>query len=694
MNGTYGSKEDLKGVSLFCGAGGMDMGFDKAGFHVTWANDLYKDACDTYAGWSNAQVVCEDVTKIDADGIPSADFMTFGFPCFTGDSIVLSMRGYIRIDEIKVGDFVFGHDRNWHKVVRVVNQGVKPIYNLNSVGSDYIHTTENHPFYVRKCERKFDKLSHRTIKTFSELYWLNASEIVPDKHTSFYVGSPINDNSDIPSWHGVNLFNTHGGLRHVCNLDMTDGNLWYLVGQYLGNGWLRSPCSGPYRSDMNTGIVISCGKYRMNRLLQNISSRYTYTIADEGSTVKLHFCGMELAAFMKQFGHGAGKKRLPGFVFNLPVNLCSELVRGYMDSDGSVHNNKRKTSREFRITSINRGLLYDISQLVMKVYHVSCSIYHTPRPDTYVIEGRTVNQKDTYTLSFRPDNCERSSFYEDGYIWYNCKGGDFTGDSETVYDITVEDSHSFVVNNVVAHNCQGFSLSGPRKLDDSRNKLYHECVRIVTAKHPLFFVAENVKGLLSMGGGSIFEAIIADFGNCGYDVFHKLLNARDYGVPQDRQRVIIIGFRKDLCITENDFRFPEPSVQQVLLKDVLWNLPLQPSPGDICQAPYSSRYMSRNRRRGWDEVSFTIPAMAKQVPLHPSSPFMHKLGTDSWEFGLIGVTCRFSWQEAAAIQTFPTGMQFCGDLTSKYKQIGNAVPVNLAYEVAKAIELTLYGGNV
>ena len=432
----------------------------------------------------------------------------------------------------------------------------------------------------------------------------------------------------------------------------------------------------------------------MNRLLQNISSRYTYTIADEGSTVKLHFCGMELAAFMKQFGHGAGKKRLPGFVFNLPVNLCSELVRGYMDSDGSVHNNKRKTSREFRITSINRGLLYDISQLVMKVYHVSCSIYHTPRPDTYVIEGRTVNQKDTYTLSFRPDNCERSSFYEDGYIWYNCKGGDFTGDSETVYDITVEDSHSFVVNNVVAHNCQGFSLSGPRKLDDSRNKLYHECVRIVTAKHPLFFVAENVKGLLSMGGGSIFEAIIADFGNCGYDVFHKLLNARDYGVPQDRQRVIIIGFRKDLCITENDFRFPEPSVQQVLLKDVLWNLPLQPSPGDICQAPYSSRYMSRNRRRGWDEVSFTIPAMAKQVPLHPSSPFMHKLGTDSWEFGLIGVTCRFSWQEAAAIQTFPTGMQFCGDLTSKYKQIGNAVPVNLAYEVAKAIELTLYGGNV
>lgn len=243
-------------------------------------------------------------------------------------------------------------------------------------------------------------------------------------------------------------------------------------------------------------------------------------------------------------------------------------------------------------------------------------------------------------------------------------------------------------------SCQGFSLSGPRKLDDSRNKLYHECVRIVTAKQPLFFVAENVKGLLSMGGGSIFDAIVADFGNCGYDVFHKLLNAKDYGVPQDRERIIIIGFRKDLGITANDYRFPEPHAECVLLKDILWDLPLYPLNEDVCRAPYSSRYMSRNRRRGWDEVSFTIPAMAKQVPLHPSSPFMHKLGPDLWEFGdPVGATRRFSWQEAAAIQTFPLGMQFHGDLTSRYKQIGNAVPVKLAEAVAGSIKDLFFGGG-
>jgi DNA (cytosine-5)-methyltransferase 1 len=92
--------------------------------------------------------------------------------------------------------------------------------------------------------------------------------------------------------------------------------------------------------------------------------------------------------------------------------------------------------------------------------------------------------------------------------------------------------------------------------------------------------------------------------------------------------------------------------------------------------------MSRNRKRGWDDVSYTIPAMAKQVTLHPASPDMVKIDIDLWEFGKKGKTRRFSWREAAVIQTFPKDLEFCGDITSKYKQIGNAVPVKLAEYVA------------
>lgn len=230
--------------------------------------------------------------------------------------------------------------------------------------------------------------------------------------------------------------------------------------------------------------------------------------------------------------------------------------------------------------------------------------------------------------------------------------------------------------------CQGFSLAGPRKIDDSRNTLYRYFVKLVEDKKPRVFVAENVKGILTLGNGAIIEAIISDFKSKGYNVTATLVNAADYGVPQDRMRVIIVGVREDLPF---EFKMPEPTTPvHRTLRDALEGLG-EPKADEVCTAPYSSRYMSRNRKRGWDEVAYTVPAMAKQVTLYPGSPDMTKNGPDDWSFGKKGVTRRLSYREAAAIQTFPKDMEFCGDLTSKYKQIGNAVPVKLAEVVAEQI---------
>lgn len=228
--------------------------------------------------------------------------------------------------------------------------------------------------------------------------------------------------------------------------------------------------------------------------------------------------------------------------------------------------------------------------------------------------------------------------------------------------------------------CQGFSLSGPRKVDDSRNVLYKHFVRCVEAKRPSAFVAENVKGLLTLGQGEIIKTIVAEFADKGYDVTFDLLNAADYGVPQDRYRVIIVGVRQDLG---KKFSLPKKHSKQVTLAAALFGLD-DPAPEDVCSAAYSSRYMSRQRRRGWDQPSFTIPAMAKQVSLHPSSPDMIFVKKDVWKFG-DGNARRLSWREAAIIQDFPRDMQFCGNLTSKYKQIGNAVPCGLAMVVAQSL---------
>lgn len=276
-------------------------------------------------------------------------------------------------------------------------------------------------------------------------------------------------------------------------------------------------------------------------------------------------------------------------------------------------------------------------------------------------------------------------------IWANdfdadaCKTHQSWSNAEVVCgDISKIDMSKIPVSDVILGGfpCQGFSLSGPRKIDDSRNVLYKHYVKLVRQNQPLAFVAENVKGLLTMGGGQIIDAIIEDFSDCGYDVYYKLVNARNYGVPQDRERVIIVGFRKDLHIKE--FSLPETNGESCTIADALLDLP-PAKESEICKAPYSSRYMSRNRKRGWNEVAYTVPAMAKQVTLYPGSPDMVKIDKDKWCFGDGGETRRLSWREVAAIQTFPKELNFYGDLTSIYKQIGNAVPVKLAEFVAQYI---------
>ena len=165
-------------------------------------------------------------------------------------------------------------------------------------------------------------------------------------------------------------------------------------------------------------------------------------------------------------------------------------------------------------------------------------------------------------------------------------------------------------------------------------------------------------------------------------MFYRLVNARNYGVPQDRERVVIVGFRKDLRV--EGFALPDTNGERRTLLDALESLP--PAKDDeICRAAYSPRYMSRNRKRGWNEPSYTIPAMAKQVTLYPGSPDMLRIDKDRWRFGDGGETRRLSWREAAAIQTFPPDFEFCGGLDSVYRQIGNAVPVRLAEFVARQV---------
>lgn len=233
--------------------------------------------------------------------------------------------------------------------------------------------------------------------------------------------------------------------------------------------------------------------------------------------------------------------------------------------------------------------------------------------------------------------------------------------------------------------CQGFSIAGKRLISDERNFLYKEFVRALSQVRPKFFIAENVKGLLSIGNGKIIEAMVNEFAEQGYNVKYKLFNAKNVGVPQDRERVFIVGVRKDI---NYEYEFMEEThgegkLPYVTLRDTIYGLPFDPV-NEYPTYGFSSRYMSRNRKRGWDEVSFCIQASGRHAPLHPHGLPMIKIDKDIWRFDG-DFNRRLSFREVALIQTFPIDFQFSGNLENKYKQIGNAVPPLLAKFIATPI---------
>ncbi|BAY47872.1 cytosine-specific methyltransferase [Scytonema sp. HK-05] len=249
--------------------------------------------------------------------------------------------------------------------------------------------------------------------------------------------------------------------------------------------------------------------------------------------------------------------------------------------------------------------------------------------------------------------------------------------------------------------CQSWSEAGAgRGINDSRGQLFFDYIRIIREKKPLFFLAENVSGILAEKHNKAFTNILYQFKDAGYEVTYKLLNAYNYGVPQDRKRVIIVGYREEMGGT---FEFPRESRHILTLRDAIYDInefepiavagevskthPYIPN-HEYMEGSFSSIYMSRNRVRTWDEPSFTIQAGGRHAPIHPQAQKMIWVGKDKWIFdpNSLKQYRRLSVRECARIQTFPDDYIFkYKNIIDGYKMVGNAVPVLLAKQLATKI---------
>ena len=250
--------------------------------------------------------------------------------------------------------------------------------------------------------------------------------------------------------------------------------------------------------------------------------------------------------------------------------------------------------------------------------------------------------------------------------------------------------------------CQSWSEAGAmRGIKDKRGQLFYEYIRILEDKEPLFFLAENVSGILLPRHKEAFEEILNQFRSLNYNVNYALLNAHDYDVPQDRKRVIIIGYHKK---TGKKPEFPKKSSKRPVLKNAIWDLQRAKPAKDYNKtngedglgAPnheymnggFSTIYMSRNRVRSWEEPSFTIQAGGRHAPIHPQAPKMKLIEQNKRIFipGKEHLYRRLSVRECARIQTFPDDFIFkYENVADGYKMVGNAVPVEFARHLAVKI---------
>lgn len=240
--------------------------------------------------------------------------------------------------------------------------------------------------------------------------------------------------------------------------------------------------------------------------------------------------------------------------------------------------------------------------------------------------------------------------------------------------------------------CQGFSQANLlRFADDERNRLYLEFLRIIRDKQPAYFLAENVRGILSLADGRAIEKIENDFSSAGYRIKKKLFNVADYGVPQSRWRVIIAGTRKDLP-EQSDYCYPEPThinpqkqketgfKPWVTISNALTGIPEPEEPHKLINH-ICSQYKVTNR-------NFT-----GHRTTDPNKPSPTILARGNGKGGVCAIQHpqnhrRMSIREQALIQTFPLDFEFMGSMNSCYRQVGNAVPVLFAKHLGKMLDNT------
>lgn len=645
-------------IDLFAGIGGFHSGLTKAGMEcVGWceqdkyAQESYRALYPTDNLWFSP-----DVRALNGTEMPYADLWCFGFPCFTAGTLVKTSQGLTPIEEINNGDLVLTKELRYKPVIQTMRREVSEVYNIKACGTEGFTTTAEHPFWVRHRRRVWNNKKRSYGRVFDAPLWVKTKDLTKD----YYFGIPVEQIEKPLEWDGI-TFERRGKEYLLNNLPLDNHAFYWFIGRWLADGWTTEI----FCSNKNTyKAILCCGKHKVEDTEKHLKSLgLHYTKAEERTVYKFIFSNKELFCFLRRYGVGASNKFIHQEILQLPVEFLKDVLDGYMSGDGSFN------GKLYKATSVSRKLIYGLAACVNKVYHRNCAIYKSKRPSKYVIEGRIVNQRDTYILSYKIQNDKQdNAFYEDGFIWVPINRIEKENKLTTVYNIGVEDDESYTANAICCHNCQDVSIAGLKDgMGNTRSGLFYEVTRLLheTKHKPKWLLIENVKNLLSIDNGWGFYGVLSEMDKAGYSIAWRVYNTKDFGLPQNRERLFIIGHLGNECPSEVLYR-PNQSEQSIVRL------------GNLLRTESFGGNPQRGRVYSPDGLSPTVTCIkgGGQEPkiLLSRNPNVIRKLTPREFWRLQG----FTDEQFNRVRPIQSDAQL-------YKQAGNSVSIPIVYELGKNI---------
>lgn len=502
----------MRYASVCSGVEAASLAWMPLGWEAVWFSEIEPFPCAVLKERFPDVPNLGDMTKIEGEKYRGAvDLLVGGTPCFVAGTMVLTPCGYKAIESLKIGDSVVTHTGDVRSITAIGSKEAQT-GEVKILGRPSIRCTGNHPFYSIEMKRD----NKRNSSTYGQKVEYGEYEFkAVEDSVGRYAGR-------------VTAKRIDGHIPNVYNA--TPEEIVELAGWYVGDGYIRR-WNGKNKKAV---IIAAVCKRKIDQFSKTFNGAIRYSVAKDG---KITITNTVLADWLiENFGENSQSKKLPYWIYTSELN--NRFIAGYEKTDGS-----RRANGNVRISTTSAAIAYGMADL-----YGNASVGFCKRETPHVIMGRKVSQRDTYTVYKAKGKTARTKRLCGRYASI-IRGWNNDGAIRTVYNITVDGEHSYIVNGIAVHNCQGFSVAGKQEgLNDPRSALCLAYCRLLETMRPRWFVWENVPGVFSTNQGEDFRAFLQKIDEIGYSVAWRVLDAQyvrvdgyPRAVPQRRRRVFVVG---------------------------------------------------------------------------------------------------------------------------------------------------------